>query len=163
MTVTIREATSDDIPALDTLYGQIERLHRAHEPDFFVAPTPDARLVLVRRWVRAHDRHVFVADDDMAGLIGMLFCIVRRIGGVAVVRERDVVVIDTLVVDAHHGRKGIGTQLMERVHRWGKAQGIREFQLGVWAFNTGAMALYEGLGYRTYQQRMVLSADEDSH
>ncbi|MEO0598303.1 MAG: GNAT family N-acetyltransferase [Chloroflexota bacterium] len=162
MVVVIRDATQTDIPALDTLFGQIEVFHRVREGDFFVEPTPEARFALVAQWVEADDRKILVADDDEAGVVGMLHGFVRHIGGVSVVRERDVMVIDTIVVDENHGRRGIGSQLMTAAHEWGKTQNIHEFQLGVWAFNAGAIALYEKLGYRTYQYRMVLNTDADT-
>lgn len=160
MATTIRTAQDSDLDALDRLFGQIEAYHRVAEPRFFAEPTLQERRALVASWIAGSERYILVADDDEAGLVGMVVCIQRDVTGPSIIRERRVLIVDTLVVDEAHQRQGVGRLLMDAAHAYGAAHNITEFQLGVYAFNTGAIALYESMGYRTYQHRMVMSRDE---
>lgn len=160
MATTIRTARDSDLDAMDGLFGQIEAYHRLAEPLFFKEPTLEERRELVASWIAAPERYILVADDDEAGLVGMVICIQREVTGLSIIRERRILVIDTLVVDESHQRQGVGRLLMDAAHAYGVAHNITEFQLGVYAFNRGALALYEAMGYRTFQHRMVMSRDE---
>ncbi|WP_223627157.1 GNAT family N-acetyltransferase [Microbacterium sp. EST19A] len=59
-------------------------------------------------------------------------------------------------VDAQHRRKGYGRVLMHAAEREARRLGADSIGLHVFGFNTGAIALYEGLGYRRVEEGLLL-------
>jgi len=79
---------------------------------------------------------------------------VRRIPDRRDMNPHPYVYVDTLVVGEKWHRQGVGRMLMEGIHIWAREQEIDSVVLGVWRFNTGAIAFYEELGYEAIEQRM---------
>ena len=52
-----------------------------------------------------------------------------------------------LYVAPRHRRQGLGTALMHHAEYWAKMQGHQQIGLHVLTDNTGALQLYQGLGY----------------
>ena len=52
-----------------------------------------------------------------------------------------------LMVAAAHRRRGIGTALMLAAEEWASTAGVSKLELHVFPHNSGAIALYEKLGY----------------
>jgi RimJ/RimL family protein N-acetyltransferase len=52
-----------------------------------------------------------------------------------------------VMVARHFRRRGAGRALMEAAEEWALGTGVRKIELHVFPYNTGAIALYEGLGY----------------
>ncbi|WP_164232737.1 GNAT family N-acetyltransferase [Microbacterium hydrocarbonoxydans] len=74
-------------------------------------------------------------------------------------RERDgrphAFVLDIEVAEEHR-RRGYGRVLMHAAEREGRALGAESIGLHVFGFNTGAIDLYERLGYRRIEETCVL-------
>jgi len=49
---------------------------------------------------------------------------------------------------------------MDEAAIWARSKGATAMQLGVWAFNDAALALYQELGYVTQQRVMMRSLDD---
>jgi len=89
---------------------------------------------------------------DAAGVLaGVIDAHLRAVAGLSQ-RYAD---IDTLVVDPAWHRAGVASALVAAVERWAWESGAREVRLDVWEFNSGALALYEGFGYRTITRRLA--------
>lgn len=82
--------------------------------------------------------------------VGLLWLGVRERGGAP-----HVFVLD-IEVAAGHQRRGYGRAMMLAVEREARRVGASSVGLHVFGFNTGAIAMYEGLGYRAVEQRFVL-------
>lgn len=52
-----------------------------------------------------------------------------------------------LMVARTHRRRGAGRALMGAAEEWARANGVVKIELHVFPYNTGAIALYERLGY----------------
>ena len=62
--------------------------------------------------------------------------------------KADEFVVDSLAVDPAYRGRGVGTALLEKAEERTKSMGKRTMSLGVVGENTGAIRLYERLGYR---------------
>ena len=51
--------------------------------------------------------------------------------------------------------KGVGRQLMQSAHEWIENQGGIQLRLTVGSFNTGAIHLYEELGYEIESHNFI--------
>jgi ribosomal protein S18 acetylase RimI-like enzyme len=78
--------------------------------------------------------------DDLAGIVGYR-------------RRAEAVDIDRLAVDPSHFRRGIGTLLVEEVHR--REASARRFEVSTGAANAPAVALYLRLGYRRVDDKVL--------
>lgn len=154
MTVTIRPATPDDYQAFCDLMAQIDALHREQEPTVFCEATPSRDRPFFDLWLQNHEYRIWVAEA-VGQVVGVVMAELHHTPNFPILKPRRYVHVDTLVVDSNAQRQGIGQALMGAVHEWAESQGIHEVQLGVWAFNQGAIAFYEQLGYTTYAYRMV--------
>jgi ribosomal protein S18 acetylase RimI-like enzyme len=151
----IRRATEADFPALSELWREADAFHAAALPERFRVPAGDARP---REFVAAElakaDAAVFVAEE--AGPVrGFVRVATRHAPDVPCFVPRAVAAIEELVVAAGARRRGLGRALMERAHAWARERGLTEVELSVYAFNAGALALYERLGYTVTLHRLT--------
>lgn len=154
MTITIRLATLDDYAAFCNLMAQIDTLHREQEPTVFREAIPARDRPFFEMWLDSRGRRLLVAEAD-GQVVGLVMAEVIYTPNFPILKPRTYVHVDTLVVDANAQRQGIGQALMGAVHEWAESRDIHEVQLGVWAFNQGAIAFYERLGYNPFIYRMV--------
>lgn len=154
MTITIRLATPDDYAAFCDLNAQIDALHREQEPTVFRKAIPSRDRPYFEIWLADPARRLLMAESE-GRVVGLVMAEVVHTPNFPILKPRAYVHVDTLVVDANAQRQGIGQALMGAVHEWAEVQGIHEVQLGVWAFNQGAITFYEQLGYTPFIYRMV--------
>jgi [ribosomal protein S18]-alanine N-acetyltransferase len=77
-----------------------------------------------------------------------------QLAGFAVVAVAvDVGQLESIAVAAHERRQGVGSALCNAVVEWCRGHGARSMQLEVRAGGAGAIALYEGLGFRATGRR----------
>jgi len=126
----IRRATSDDLPAILRLAGQ---LGDATDP----AGLP-ARLGRILD----HASHaVFVAEGD-AGACGFAAAEHRLL-----LASGEWVELVALVVDEPVRRQGYGTRLVAAAEAWAARRGVERVLIRAGAAGDGAQAFYPGLGY----------------
>jgi ribosomal protein S18 acetylase RimI-like enzyme len=159
MTVEIRSATMRDYDAICALLAQVDALHRSAQPDQFAEAVPAREKAYLQSWLDTPDKQLWVAERDNA-VVGLVMFYLRQTPDVPILVPRRFIQLDTLVVDAKQQRQGIGETLMQATHQWGRERGIRDIELGVWAFNEAAMAFYRRLGYEALYHKMALKLDE---
>ena len=72
--------------------------------------------------------------------------------------DGDWIGIHTVEVHPDHRRRGLATQVIAELLDWGASLGAATAWLHVETHNTGAIALYEGLGFRTHHTARYLSS-----
>jgi RimJ/RimL family protein N-acetyltransferase len=98
-----------------------------------------------RRYIRALQRHpdaaVYVAELENGELVGRLSLMRDPHPSSSHVADLG------LMVAATHRRRGIGAALMRAAEDWASTAGVTKLELHVFPHNSGAIALYEKLGY----------------
>lgn len=149
--ITYRPATEADLPALCALGQMVNLLHHQAHPHLFApASAPERDDAHWRRSVSSPLGIAFLAECGGAP-VGFATAGVADETHSLMQPLRYAWVGTVGVVPAHRGA-GIGRMLMTMVEQWAAGHGAVDLRLMVWAFNQGAMRLYEELGYEV---RMV--------
>ena len=72
--------------------------------------------------------------------------------------DGDWLCLHSLVVDPDHRRRGLARQVLAELLDWGASRGARTAWLHVESDNAPALALYEGLGFRTHHLNRYLTS-----
>ena len=152
--ITIRKATEADLPSMCELGEEVNALHHIKVPHLFAAPgLPERSLEHWKNSLISEKSAAFVALDGQK-IVGFITT--------AVVDEKHVLMqpmrfgrINTVGVAAQMRGRGVGRQLMQSVHEWVENQGGTQLRLTVGSFNTGAIKLYEELGYEIESHNMI--------
>lgn len=162
-TFTIRSATPEDTAALDALEHESAIHHAAIDPDRWQAPSLEDVAAHRRHWLAAKPRDealVAVAGDGT--VVGMIELWLRRpstVPGSAQI-QRVTVSLGIAVTSAWRGH-GVGTALLQAAEAWARDRGATRMSLGLDAFNTGALRLYERMGYESWGLEMDKAIEPD--
>lgn len=146
-TLTVREATADDLPAVLALYaqpglddGQVLDLERARE--------------IHARFAHYPNYHLFVACDADGRVLGSYALLVMH--NLAHMGTPSAIAED-VVVDQDHRSRGIGQQMM--AHALGRAReaGCYKLALSSNQKRTRAHAFYESLGFQRHGISFVIT------
>lgn len=143
--VVVRRASPGDAGALVELAEAV-----ASEPEGWLISdgtwrTPGEERRFLRALRRYSDAAVFVAElseDTGNRIVGRL-----SLGRDPHPASRHVADLG-LMVSAGHRRRGIGKALLRQAVDWARESGVRKLELHVFPHNEGAIALYEGFGFR---------------
>lgn len=149
---TIRPATPEDAAAIDRLDHESAIHHASVDPERWQAPSLEDVAIHRRHWSNARPRdEALVAVDDDGRVVGMTELWLRRpspVPGSAMIQH--VAVNLGIAVDAGWRGRGVGTALLTAAEAWAREHGATRMTLGLDAFNTGALRLYERMGYQVW-------------
>jgi ribosomal protein S18 acetylase RimI-like enzyme len=145
----VRRARRSDLPALETLWREIDAHHARLLPRFFRAPAGSPRSVdFVNDALGGPNELVLVAEDtDPDRLLGLVHVQLYDTPPVPTMVARRRAHIEDLVVARGRRRAGVGRRLMDEARRWATQHGACEIVLTVWAGNEGARRFYRALGF----------------
>ena len=144
MNMTTRTANKNDYIQLRKLMVQLQQHHVNLRPDvykmsedFFTEDTFNKMLA---------ECNVLLAvnkNGEIAGAVSYSIMDMKA----AIIHPFKSLWISDLVVDENPRGQGIGSMLMEKVKEVAKENGVDRVQLNVNALNSGAIKLYEKLGF----------------
>ena len=143
--MNIRRAENKDIPQLDKLLFQVNKVHSDARPDLF---KPGAKKYMDEelKAILANDETpVFAAVDENENILGYAFCVFESAHSSAM-QNRKTLYIDDLCVDEVCRGQHVGTKLYEYVLDFAKREGCYNVTLNVWALNESARKFYEKCG-----------------
>jgi aminoglycoside 6'-N-acetyltransferase len=159
---TIRPATPDDDAAMAELEHASAIHHTAIDPERWrVLPVEDVAASR-RYWRAAEPRDEALVAVAEGQVIGMIELWLRRPKDHNNARPPRVEVhLGVVVAPAARG-SGVGTALMIAGESWARAHGAERMQLSLDSANTGALRLYERLGYEVHGLEMDKPIEPDS-
>jgi aminoglycoside 6'-N-acetyltransferase len=152
---TIRPAIDGDAAAMAALEHASAIHHAAIDPDRWHVPTLEDVVAHRRYWLESKPRDaafVAVADDAVIGMIELWLRRPRAVRGSARI-PRIEVDLGVAVADGWRGH-GVGTALLQAAEVWAREHGAERMSLDLDAENTGALRLYERMGYVTWGHTM---------
>ena len=154
MTISVRQATTNDYNTLCELFDEIDALHRDNLPHLFQKPSGSVREQEYYSGLIADENvGLFVAEAD-GKLVGFVHAIVRDTPAFPVFVPRRYAIVDGIVVKSEFQNRGTGRILMDKMQEWAIAKGAASIELNVYEFNETAISFYERLGYQTFSRRM---------
>lgn len=141
----IRNADKKDIPQLDELLFQVNKVHSDGRPDIFKPGAKKYNDEELEKILSDSLTPVFVADDGQGNILGYVFCIFEQAHSGAMQDIKTLYIDDLCVSEKCRGKK-IGTALYEYVLDFAKKAGCYNVTLNVWALNENARKFYEKCG-----------------
>jgi ribosomal protein S18 acetylase RimI-like enzyme len=152
--VFLRKAEIEDIDVLVDLNRCVHDLHVAAQPSYFKQPERHAVAALFRTRLERSEVQVSIANVGHIAS-GYIVSVLRERQENALCFARRVVEIEEVAVAPEHRLCGVARALVEHVLAQACEQGVSELELNSWAFNTGAHAAFEALGFRPMMVRFA--------
>ncbi len=147
----IRKAICDDIPAISELYREQFREMAKLIPDFI--KEGDQSIEFLEKTISNDDSDIIVYEND-GTVVGFILLQAKvRPDFDFMIPGKYCYIMDIIVTEAHRN-KGFGTALMNSAKDWAKEQNCSFINLDVLVNNSGAIKVYEKLGFIPKAQEM---------
>ena len=147
----IRKAICDDLPTISALYREQFREMSKLIPDFI--KEGDQSIEFLEKTILDDDSDILVYENDGTVVGFILFQTKVRPDFDFMLPGKYCYIMDVIVTESHRN-KGFGTALMNSAKDWAKEQDCNFVNLDVLSNNTGAIKLYEELGFIPKAQEM---------
>lgn len=152
--MTVRFACEKDIPQMNSLLYQVERVHQQGRPDLFKEGAKKYTDNELKDMLKDKTKPIFAAVDENDVMKGYAFCVFQEHNGDNVLTDIKTLYIDDLCVDENCRGQHIGSVLYEAVKKFAKEQGCYNVTLNVWECNPSARKFYEKTGLKPYKTGM---------
>lgn len=152
--MTVRFACEKDIPQMNSLLYQVERVHQHGRPDLFKEGAKKYTDNELKAMLKDKTKPIFAAVDENDVMKGYAFCVFQEHKGDNVLTDIKTLYIDDLCVDENCRGQHIGSVLYEAVKKFAKEQGCYNVTLNVWECNPSARKFYEKAGLKPYKTGM---------
>lgn len=155
MNLQIRQAVQSDIPAIQSLLLQVEKIHCDGRPDIFKDGGVKFTNEQLAQLLCDPTRPIFCAVND-GQVVGYVFCIIAEIKNDPMLRDAKTLHIEDVCVDESCRGGGVGSLLVEYVKTYARENDFTRIDLDVWEFNDRAREFYEKHGFSVQKRRMDL-------
>lgn len=152
MTEIIREARPEDYEPIVKLLNQVQELHEQWRPDIYKFNRGIFNQSIFEEEMQ--NNAIYVAQTE-AGVKGVMEITYRHIE-LPVHVTRDVVFVDSMVVDREYRGKGIGHLFFDKLKEIKEAKKLDGIELQVNARNTMAYEMYKKYGFTEKSINMEL-------
>ena len=152
--MTVRFACEKDIPQMNSLLYQVERVHQQGRPDLFKEGAKKYTDNELKDMLKDKTKPIFAAVDENDVMKGYAFCVFQEHKGDNVLTDIKTLYIDDLCVDEKCRGQHIGSVLYEAVKKFAKEQGCYNVTLNVWECNPSARKFYEKAVLKPYKTGM---------
>lgn len=113
--MTVRFACEKDIPQMNSLLYQVERVHQQGRPDLFKEGAKKYTDNELKDMLKDKTKPIFAAVDENDVMKGYAFCVFQEHKGDNVLTDIKTLYIDDLCVDENCRGQHIGSALYEEV------------------------------------------------
>ncbi len=144
MQITIEIPKIEDLKKVNELAKQVHELHVNWRPDLFLSVDEIISKEDFEKMIQ--DKEIFVAriEDEIVGYITIN---IKEKNNPSM-RYRKQLQIEAICVDEKNRGKGIGTELLEYVRKFGKENNCTDLYLTVNKENEKAIKVYEEFGFK---------------
>ncbi len=137
----------NDAELLARLNEPVQQLHYEARPDYYKPPALTPELIAdFRNRLVDEQNHILIGEVE-GEPIGYVVTQVMERGENPYAYATHYLLVDQLSVNPNQQRKHYGEALMQAAFDLAKSLDIQSVRLGVWAFNTGAIAFYGRQGF----------------
>ncbi len=144
MQITIEIPKIEDLKKVNELAKQVHELHVNWRPDLFLSVDEIISKEDFEKMIQ--DKEIFVAriEDE---IVGYIIINIKEKNNPSM-RYRKQLQIEAICVDEKNRGKGIGTELLEYVRKFGKENNCTDLYLTVNKENEKAIKVYEEFGFK---------------
>jgi ribosomal protein S18 acetylase RimI-like enzyme len=150
----VRRATESDYESFLTLNREVQALHTAAVPHVF-KPTIE---ITAEKYCKDLDNPLvgmYLAEEG-SQTQGFISCVIYEYPESAIAFGRQMVYVNWIAVHQKSRGRGAGRMLLDAARAFAKENGIRSIELDSWAFNAGAIAMFQRYGFEIDRYRMSL-------
>lgn len=156
MNILIREGKVEDFKKMVPLFEELDEYHRINLPDIFKkGDFPGRHISHIENMCNNEKTAIFVAELD-GELIGLAEVLIKKNIPYPLKKDREWVVLDTIIVKKEYRAKGIGNMLFDTILDWSKEKRVSRIEINVYEFNKSAIKFYESLGFKNFTRIMYL-------
>ena len=144
MSLLIRKAVKEDLPALRGLYRALEEDGVRYQPEHFVIGERTDEFF--ENIFESGNQDILVADID-GEAVGFVHCMILSQKKVSCLKPQNVVYLQDLCVREDLRSKGIGSVLIKASKDYGKENGADFIRTQVFPGNVDGMRFYERNGF----------------
>lgn len=148
----IRIAEKPDIPQIESLLYQVQKVHSDKRPDLFTVGSKKYTSEELEELMSDGTRPIYVAEEN-SQILGYAFCIYQKSQSHSLNKIKTLYIDDLCVSETARGQK-IGTKLYQFVLDIARKAGCYNITLNVWACNEAAMKFYEKCGLQVQKMGM---------
>ena len=141
----IRKLAESDYDKFMELYQELDELHVQARPDCFIHRNKDEMYpkdAFIHNLAYPGGLELGAFEDEQ--FVGFVEATLWEESGM--VKDVKTVCLDNIYVLPACRRRGIAAKLFAVVETWAKEQGAIRLDLHTWAFNKGAIAMYQAMG-----------------
>lgn len=142
----IRKIKKEDYEQVKALEIQVHKLHNKARSDVF---KKDESGVLNHEHfldILNNPKYCSFVCMHENKIVGELLAFIKTGTPAPFMKNRKILYIESLCVDASMRHKGVGTKLINHAKKLAKLQGCEAIELNVWAFNNNAIEFYKAQG-----------------
>ncbi len=141
-----REARGEDIEELIELLLQVQNLHCKNRPDVFKSMTKEEAEKEIIDIIESQEQKIIVAVNDNNKVCAFAIYKMKKVEQHENLKDANILYIGKIVVDEDSKRKGIGSLLMQEIHKMAKNLNCSRIELNCWSFNKSAIEFYKSQG-----------------
>jgi ribosomal protein S18 acetylase RimI-like enzyme len=150
--LTIRAATTTDVPALCDLMQQAQDLHASAQPEFFKPHLDAGPTSTFFTDLLANGRNLVLVAEERGAVIGYLWCEEQVRDELFYRQPGHGAYLHQISVDRKHRGGGVGTALVDQATAEMKRRGATTMGVDFWSFNERARAFFAKLGFATQRE-----------
>jgi ribosomal protein S18 acetylase RimI-like enzyme len=157
--ISVRQATPDDAELIAILNVDVQAVHAAALPERFKRPGPTSFTTAETHDLLAKaDNIVFLAFAHSAPA-GYAYAEIIRRPETSPTHAYQMIYLHHISVKPEHRRRGVGSALLDAVHRSASSLDIALLTVDVWSFNDAARAFFHRHGFEHYIERLWRKPD----
>jgi len=156
MDLNIRKAKIEDFDKINNLNWQSDCFHYNNEPYIYEKTNEGCRTKEYIESIIKNKKSIFVVLEKGKEIIGFLNAYEETRGHLPFHKKRKYIVLDNIVIDENHRKKGYGEILLNYLIEYAKNKKYNDIILYVYKFNENAIKLYEKKGFKILTQDMIL-------
>lgn len=156
----IRQANSQDIPALVELWVDFMDYHTTLDPNFVRSEDATANWAKYIASILDDKTHRILVATDGPTLAGYIVAIVQEYPPVRTIRQFGF--IQEIAVADQFRRKGIARQLLEAAEAWLRSAGVPIIEVKIDVDNDASQALFRSAGFVSRTETLIKQFASDA-
>ncbi len=150
----IRDALESDLTSMAQLLLIVHQLHVDAQPEIYREISLETAVEFLATRMAGKNTYLRVAELE-SELHAYCSAELRCAPSIPLLRSRESIYLNEIVVQPTSRRRGVGQALMDNLREWTRQRGVDEIELDVGHFNSGAKAFFGRHGFEVLRERMI--------